>query len=104
MNKEKATVLLQERLEISEAAATELLDRAEEYFLSETGRLTIPGRAFWLWLDLAADLHQQNTGQTESHIASVKRGDTAITYQEGEHSPALDLLGRVARWRVAKAR
>lgn len=104
-DKERVVTVIRQRLQIDEPQAAELADRAEEIFLSETKRLHVPDRAFWLWADLAVAVYKRDTGTGEQQITSIKRGDTAIQYSDsGNNSPVGSVLSRVREWRVIRAR
>jgi hypothetical protein len=113
-DKEKAVAAIQKRLSVELDAAIELANRAEESFLSETGRRFVPEKAFWLWIDLAAAVRAQDMeaggasgGQASGRIASIKRGDTTIQYDHSSAAATLDLpsslINRVRVWRVGRA-
>lgn len=105
-DKEKAVGFLRERLDLTETEATVLAERAEELFLSETGRTQVPARALWLWVDLALIIHAENTGEIKQPVTSIKRGDTTIQYSDSAAStqPTGNIMDRVHTWRVVKAR
>lgn len=104
--KQKVVARLQQRLQLEEAEAAELAERAEETFLSETGRAQVPGRAFWLWVDLALAVHRGNTGESSGQVTSIKRGDTTIQYAASAAAtlPTGGVMDRVRAWAIAKAR
>jgi hypothetical protein len=103
-DKEKAVAEIRKRLAVDQDAAVELADRAEESFLAETGRRSVPLRAFWLWVDLAEAIHLRDSGQSDQKVNAVKRGDTTINYGSDAARSSLSLAERMAFWRVAKAR
>lgn len=105
-DKERVVTVLRQRLQLEEGQAAELADRAEEIFLSETKRLQVPDRAFWLWVDLALAVHSEDVGTGEQQVTSIKRGDTTIQYSESGSAaqPAGTVLNRVKQWKVARAK
>lgn len=105
-DKKQVTARVAARLELADDQAVELVERAEEIFRTETGRLQLPERAFWLWVDLAIAIYRENTAAGARQIASIKRGDTSIQYDNAATSTPLtgSLLNRVRLWRVARAR
>lgn len=105
-DKEKVVATVRQRLALDADQAAELADRAEEIFLTETGRLQVPDRAFWLWVDLALAVHKGDTGIGEQQVTSIKRGDTTIQYSSSSAAalPAGSVLSRVQQWRVARTK
>lgn len=105
-DKEKVVGFLQERLYLTEMDAIGLAERAEELFMSETGRAQIPERAFWLWVDLALVIHKEYTGEIKQPVTSIKTGDTTIQYSDSAAAlrPTGSIMNRVRSWRVVKAR
>lgn len=97
-----------ERLpEITEANAAEAVDRAEEYFLSQSKRNKVPVSAFYLWVELAVRQHAAKQGATSGGtVTSIKRGDTTVQYSDsGAQDTAMaDLERRVLNYRVVRMR
>lgn len=97
-----------ERLpEIPENSAAEAVDRAEEYFLSQSKRNKVPVSAFYLWVELAVRQQTLEQGTASGGtVTSIKRGDTTVQYSDsGAQDTAMaDLERRVLSYRVVRMR
>lgn len=104
--KEKVILKLREKLpNSSETEITEYTERAEEYFKAKTNRLNVPVRAFYLWIDLALEMQKTPSGaSSQGTVASVKRGDTTITYAENQATGLNAFASQLKEYRVAVAR
>ena len=97
--------------DLSGEDAAERVDRAAEYFCSQTGRQHVPPGAFYLWIDMAVRVHilassaGQSGGMAAGAVTSVKRGDTTINYSDGAVAEAMaDIYSRIAAYRVVRTR
>lgn len=93
--------------ELTELSAAEAVDRAEEYFLSQTKRSKVPMSAFYLWVDLAICQHSMQQGATScGMVTSIKRGDTTVQYSDSgaQDATMADLERRVLSYRVVRMR
>lgn len=92
-DKEQVVSKVKDKLpELSDSEVLELVDRAEEFFLSETNRISMQQRAFWLWVDLSLEINKIGTGNFQNVVTSIKRGDTNITYADGTTAGAFPTI------------
>ena len=61
---------------------TEMIERAQEYFLWTTNRKVVPPSAFYLIIDMAKSL--EDITVSSEKVKSVKTGDTTVEYQESQ--------------------
>lgn len=91
---------------VSETKVGELIDRAQDYFLTETKRKEVPGRAAWLIVDLAVAYYRQDVENGKAPVSSIKRGDTTISYANVIDAPRYSFKSldkRVAGFNVVRA-
>ena len=65
---------------------TEMIERAQEYFLWFTNRKVVPTSAFYLILDMSKALEQLDVFDKDNSVKSVKAGDTTVEFESGKDS------------------
>lgn len=72
--------------DLPDSRVLEYIERAEEFFLNETNRLSVPQKAFWLWVDIAKAIKEVGATNFSGIISNISRGDTSITFATGDDS------------------
>lgn len=84
---------------------SELVSRAEVYFLEQTRRKRVPVTALWLWVDLAlAADEERGGGAVAEKVSSIKRGDTTIQYETFTPVGMSALYNRINQYKVVVTR